>query len=514
MKRYQWISTLSCYLVEFLIAWHLLSHGIMVPATTPIYCNNTNKTIKDVLTTKELNELYTEACSKDCPKVIVSNKYYDLTIVHQYELYCNGRDKYTTAAQMISMLGVFVGNFAFGYFADTWGRKLTLIIACVSQAPIGVAIAFSPNVYCFLVFKFLLNVFLGGAMVTAFVLFTEIVGAKWRPITGLGAQFPFTLAHLSVTGFGYGFRDWRWIQLATSLPAIILVYYYWVLPESPRWLIAVGKIEEGIKQVEIFARKNKLPTDNVRKYILEDVEQKKSSSHQEFHKGKFKDLFHSCRMTLITLFTWINWFAIICCYYGVAQFSAALGTNLYQSYALSAVTQQPSLWFLFYTINYWGRRWTLVFSNALACVSLLCIHFTPVGDYQVIPASIGMFGLAMSFPAIYVYSSEVFPTPIRNMGMGSSSALARIGAMFGALVADLRSTAEWIPPVAFSSLMAFATIGYIFLPETKGIVLPSTVQDTEKLRSLSQDISRTTLRPSTDKGLTPKDARTPLRDSS
>lgn len=489
MKRYQWIITISCYVVEVLLAFHCLSHGIMVPATTPIYCSNTNKTIKDVLTTEELKDLYAEACSDGCPEVIVSKRYYDNTIVHQYKLYCNNRDKYTTLAQALVMAGVLVGNLIFGYLADNYGRKYTLTIAAMAQAPAGVIVAFSPNIYCFLVFKFILNVFVGGSMVTAFVLFSECNGVKWRPITGLLANLPYTLAHLGLAGLAYIFRDWRFFELALALPALITVYYIWVLPESPRWLLTVGKVNKGIKYIEFIAKGNRMPTHKIRRYVLADIQEHKNEQDAELRKGKFTDLFQSRRMSLITIFTWINWFSIVTCYYGVAQYSASIGHNIYASFALAALTQQPSLWLVFYTISYWGRRWSLFFSNALASVSIFTIYLTPIGNYQVIPASISMFALAMSFPVIYVYSSELFPTTVRNIGMGTSSALSRIGAIFAAFIVDLRKVGEWLPPVIFASFMVLTLFGFIFLPETKGIVLPDTVEETERLKSLSSSFS-------------------------
>lgn len=38
-----------------------------------------------------------------------------------------------------------------------------------------------------------------------------------------------------------------------------------------------------------------------------------------------------------------------------------------------------------------------------------------------------MFGLALSFPTVYIYSGELFPTMVRNIGVGTSSMCARFG---------------------------------------------------------------------------------------
>lgn len=449
----------------------------MVPNSTPIYCENTNVTIKDAMSTQELQSLYQEACDPSCPKIVVSNKFYENTIVHQYELYCFGRTAFTTLAQFMVMAGVFVGNFIFGYLADKFGRKLPLTIACVAQPVLGLGVALSPEIYSFLAFKFLLNLFVGGTMVSSFVLFSEIIGVHWRSPIGILFQVPFTLGHLSLSAFAYFIKDWRYFQVAISLPAIFLVYYYWVLPESPRWLLAVGKTEEGIKQIEYIARQNGLPTENIRPLVLADLERKKLQQQVTHKKGTFLDLFGNVLMGLITIGMWINWFSVACCYYGVAQYVGSIGSNVYLNFALTAITQLPGIFFLLYTLRCWGRKRSMVFSNLLSAVALIAIELVPDHSLKIIPASVAMFGLAMCFPTLYVYSGELFPTVIRNIGIGSSSSLGRAGAMIAAVVADLKKVKEWLPPVMFSVFMLVAALAVFMLPETKGAPLPNTVED-------------------------------------
>lgn len=103
-----------------------------------------------------------------------------------------------------------------------------------------------------------------------------------------------------------------------------------------------------------------------------------------------------------------------------------------------------------------------------------------------------MFALAMSFPVIFIYTGEVFPTPVRNMAMGTCSALSRIGAILAAIVADLRHILEWLPPIVFSILMFVAVFGFTFLPETTDIVLPDTVEEVENLKQFKDSLSSMT----------------------
>lgn len=107
----------------------------------------------------------------------------------------------------------------------------------------------------FTTLRFILAVATGGTMVTSFVLTMEIIGAKYRETVGIIYQIPFNLGHLSLPLFGYYLRNWSNFQLAISLPSVLFLSYYFLLPESPRWLLTVGKSEEAIKILETAAKR-------------------------------------------------------------------------------------------------------------------------------------------------------------------------------------------------------------------------------------------------------------------
>ena len=52
---------------------------------------------------------------------------------------------------------------------------------------------------------------------------------------------------------------------------------------------------------------------------------------------------------------------------------------------------------------------------------------------------VGKLGAAAAFAVIYVFSAELYPTIVRNAGMGASSCCARIGGMVAPYIADLVS---------------------------------------------------------------------------
>ena len=53
-----------------------------------------------------------------------------------------------------------------------------------------------------------------------------------------------------------GIRDWRTLQLVCSTPALLLLSYQWLIPESPRWLLVMKKFDRLESDVKKAAAKN------------------------------------------------------------------------------------------------------------------------------------------------------------------------------------------------------------------------------------------------------------------
>lgn len=103
----------------------------------------------------------------------------------------------------------------------------------------------------------------------------EIVGTQWRAAITVLYQIPFSLGHMSLAGFAFLFRHWQHLQIAITLPSIILLSYWWVVPESPRWLLAFGRQRAACRILQKGANinqiKNKDIPDMVRKHCLQQV---------------------------------------------------------------------------------------------------------------------------------------------------------------------------------------------------------------------------------------------------
>lgn len=103
----------------------------------------------------------------------------------------------------------------------------------------------------------------------------EIVGIQWRAAITVLYQIPFSLGHLSLAGLAFWFRHWQQLQIAITLPSIILLSYWWLVPESPRWLLAMERQKEACKILQKAAGINKVQNvdiaEVIRKHCLQQV---------------------------------------------------------------------------------------------------------------------------------------------------------------------------------------------------------------------------------------------------
>ena len=93
-------------------------------------------------------------------------------------------------------------------------------------------------------------------MVT-FVICVEYVGARYTMFTGIIIEVPFALGELILGLEAYFIRDWYTLQIVAHLPLIVLLGLYFLVPESPRWLLAMGRTEEAKKIIQKGAEINK-----------------------------------------------------------------------------------------------------------------------------------------------------------------------------------------------------------------------------------------------------------------
>ncbi|XP_067000200.2 organic cation transporter protein [Anabrus simplex] len=476
--RWQLWICLSISVLKLPVAWHQLGIVFLAPPTT-FWCADSNSSSSAM------------ACDKPCNAGWVFDRtVFEETIITQWELVCS-RAQLANVAQTVFMLGVLLGNVLFGIAADRIGRKTPLVASVVLQLFAGIGVALVPWFPGFLVLRFLLALATGGTMITSFVICMEILGGRWRLIVSTLYHIPFSLGHTTLAGIAYYARDWHNFQLALTLPSILLLSYWWLIPESPRWLLAVGRYEEATAVLEKAMKKNKIEGVDINQVVQSYVKEKGAEPERT---GNMLDLFRTPNMRVKTLCIYYNWMVCGLCFFGLAQYIGHVGGDIFINVAVSGVIEIPGALLCIYWMDRFGRRPTLLSGQLLAAAACLLLIAVP-SDLTwptVTLAAVGILGMSTSFPTIYLFSGELFPTVVRNVGVGSSSMCARVGSMVAPFVTSLAMFGYFLPPLVFGGIPLIGALLCLLLPETNGFPLPDSLQDGEEFGKKKTKTTRAT----------------------
>ncbi|KAJ1154866.1 hypothetical protein NDU88_007609 [Pleurodeles waltl] len=378
--------------------------------------------------------------------------------------------------QAVLNLGFLMGAFTLGYAADRYGRKVTYLISSFGTGLCGIIVAFAPNFYVFVIFRFLQGVFAKGTWMTCYVIVTELVGSEQRRIVGIVVQMFFTLGVMLIPGVAYFIPTWQGIQLAISLPNFLFLLYYWLVPESPRWLLTRKKQEKAMRIMCTIANNNG-------KYMSTTYKEM-TVSDDEVTNPAFLDLVRTSQMRKCTFILMYAWFTSAVVYQGLVMRLGIVSGSLYTDFFISAVVEVPAAILILLSIDRIGRRLPFALSNLVAAVACLVTAFLPedILWLKITIATLGRLGITMAFEIVYFVNTEIYPTSLRNFGVSMCSGMCDLGGIIAPFLL-YRLAAVWLelPLIIFGILALICGCLVLLLPETMGIPLPETIQDVENL---------------------------------
>ncbi|XP_064597206.1 organic cation transporter protein-like isoform X2 [Liolophura sinensis] len=417
-----------------------------------------------------------------CHTWIYDRSHYLSTIISQYNLVCGDEWKISTATS-IYMAGFLVGVVAFGYLSDRFGRHRTLLSSLLLLIVSGVAAAFAPEYISFVLLRFVVGSCSGGGFTVGFVIVMETIGPTKRMSPGVFYQGWFAVGIMIQAGFAYFVRSHIHLQLVQALPVVLFLSYWWIVSESPRWLVTVGRISEAEVLVKKIAKINGRTEvqlgEMVRRFQAGEVKECVT-----MEKPNIVDVLRAPNLRSRTCNVSFHWFVISMVYYGLSLGSGSLGGSVYINHFLSGLVEIPSFFITIFTMDRFGRKKVMLALHVFGGVA--CLACTPLIDVPnlqpllVTCAMMGKFAVAANFAVIYVYSAEIFPTVVRNVGVGAGSMCARIGSLLAPQISRLDTIWRPSPFLFYGGLPLIAAILVFFLPETLHQKLPETIEDGEK----------------------------------
>ncbi|XP_051532863.1 solute carrier family 22 member 6 [Myxocyprinus asiaticus] len=426
---------------------------------------------------EEVEEIETQGCEDGWNYNITEMS---STIITEWDLVCDLR-ALKQMSQTTYMGGVLVGAIVFGGLSDRFGRRILLLISNLMMAVGGTCAAFSTTFTMFCLFRFCCGMALSGLVLNSFSLIVEWIPTRVRTVVGTGTGYCYTTGQLILAALAYCIRDWRWLTLAVSLPFYVSFLYSWWFLESARWLVLNKKSEQAVKNLKAVARINgrQAEADKIDLQILQESMKKEMACST----GSYSvlDLLRTSTMRTITICLSAVWFSTSFAYYGLSMDLQKFGVSIYLIQVIFGAVDIPAKVVVTICMSVLGRRPSQCGALVLAGIMILINLLVPY-DLQLLRTSLAVIGkgcLAASFSCCYLYSGELYPTVIRQNGMGWVSMMARLGAMVAPMVLLLGEAVPWLPGFIYGGAPILSGIFAFFLPETLSMPLPDTMQDVE-----------------------------------
>ncbi|XP_008228025.1 PREDICTED: organic cation/carnitine transporter 7 [Prunus mume] len=415
--------------------------------------------------------------------------------------------------------GMLVGAYSWGIVSDKHGRRKGFLITATITSGAGFLSALSPNYTSLILLRCLVGVGLGGGPVLS-SWFLEFIPAPnrgaWMVIFSafwtLGTILEASLAWFVMPTLG-----WRWLLGLSSLPSSLLLVFYWVAPESPRYLCLKGRTTEAINILERVARLNgtKLPSGNLVSDLKIELSEKStlsedarliSPAENEDTSPKEMDssdmggisslsMLLSPKLVRSTLLLWVVFFGNAFSYYGLVLLTTELTNGHskctpdklesdklqdtgYRDVFIASFAELPGLLISAATVDRLGRKLSMSAMFFLCCIFLLPLV---IQQSQGLTTSL-LFGaricITATFTIVYIYAPEIYPTSVRTTGVGVASAMGRIGGMICPLVAVglVHGCHQTASILLFEIVIFLSGVCVLLFPfETKGRELSDTV---------------------------------------
>ncbi|OWM89901.1 hypothetical protein CDL15_Pgr012538 [Punica granatum] len=393
-----------------------------------------------------------------------------------------------------------VGSLASGRTSDWLGRRYTVVLAASTFLIGALLMGLAPSFSFLMAGRLVAGIGVGYALMIAPVYAAEISPSLTR---GFMASLPEVFINIGIL-LGYisnytlsGLQsdiNWRLMLGLAALPAAAVVLGAMAMPESPRWLVTEGRIEEA-RQILIKTSE----TEEEAQDRLEEMARAASLDPDKAHRhgqGVWRELLlnpsRPVRRILIAAIG-VNFFmqasgndAVV--YYSPEVFRDAGIDNRQQLMGVTIIMGFVKTFFVFVSalfLDRFGRRPLLMLGSAGMAISLTGLGMgskflgssssgKPLWAIALcvvaVCADVSFFSIGLG-PITWVYSSEIFPTRLRAQGTSLAISVNRL--VSGAVAMSFLSISREITFggmfILLGGIMALATFFfYFFLPETKG----------------------------------------------
>ncbi|XP_072904187.1 organic cation/carnitine transporter 2-like isoform X1 [Hemitrygon akajei] len=412
---------------------------------------------------------------------VFSTEKYISTIVTQWDLVCDQdwKGPFTTS---VFFIGVLFGSIISGQLSDRHGRKPILFGAMAMRSAAGFLQLASQSWEMFCILHFFVGLGDISSYITTFVLGIEILGKSERAaFSTLGICIFYAIGYILLPVLAYLIKDWRMLLLTLTLPQILYIPLWWIIPESPRWLFTQGRKEEAEAILKVAARRNGITHVGA---IFDSTCITVDPTDTKKHSQNYLDLIATTNIKNVTVILLLMWLICTIGYYGLSLSTPNLHGDPYVNCFISAASEIVVYVIVWWLIRASPRRIVTAILLLLSGSVLLFIQLVPPTLQFVVTilVMIGKSGVTAAFTIIYIYSSELYPTVVRNMGVGACSIASRISNIISPYFGYMVAHSGVLLFILMGSFMIISGLISLLLPETHNQPLPETIQQIQPIK--------------------------------
>ncbi len=375
-------------------------------------------------------------------------------------------------------IGAMIGCLIAGSLAEAQGRRRGLLLAAAIFTLSSLAMAFSGSRDVFIGARCMAGIGVGMASMLSPIYISEISPAHLRGRMVAINQLTIVIGILITNIVNYSFRNygddaWRWMFGLGAIPSGLFFLGAWGLPESPRWLIKVGRREEATKIL------TKIGGADFAAQSLQSIQQSMTGNT----KLNYGALLKKAALPAVLIGIGLAVFQQLCGINVVFNYTprifesigASQDDQLLQTVFIGGVNLVFTLLAMLLVDKLGRKPLMLIGALALAVLYILVVNMLAAGSANVswfLLAAIGTYAMTLA-PVTWVLIAEIFPNRIRTAA--TSVAVISLWLAYFILVFTFPILFNRLKDTTFYIYAAICLLGLLFVwlnvKETKGKTL-------------------------------------------
>ncbi|KAF8568806.1 hypothetical protein P879_03629 [Paragonimus westermani] len=381
------------------------------------------------------------------------------------------------------MIGMMFGYLFGGFWGARFGIKNALIWFSSLELITSGLCSLSNSFWLFTTLRMFIGIGTYGKLCSFNLIILDITVPRYRSAVNAAYLLGFNVTSRALLSlFAWLFRDWWWLNLAASFHCLFVFSYFFVVPESPRWLLAQNRNLEALRVLQIGRRVNMYFTRqrNEASQTLQRLERQETrrqsvisvtmvhfdseTQNTQPRRRLLTSLFSDSKMTKTTLLSTATFFLFAFTFLGSLLYTRRIKESVYLVSFVTAVAGIPGVFIAVLSYRLVRQRKLplvvtyLALAITLGAGGLYSVLTEPEEDIVLsVTAVIALMFLVTIQCMMFIYIPELYPPDLRAQGFGTAAGIGRLGAALSTFVNRLDEIYKHgIPAIIYAAVAAIS----------------------------------------------------------